>query len=120
VVAVKTIEEVKETSECFKPIIAFTGSMTTKPKRLRIPYFDALQKPEKLVEIVENKIEPMIKKERKLRAAIKIRIDGRRLPLNLFVQKIMRTVALSMVSTLRDVSIKGDENVSITISKPSK
>jgi len=120
VVAVKTIEEVKETSECFKPIIAFTGSMTTKPKRLRIPYFDALEKPEKLVEIVENKIEPMIKKERKLRAAIKIRIDGRRLPLNLFVQKIMRTVALSMVSTLRDVSIKGDENVSITISKPSK
>lgn len=120
VVALKTMEEVKKTFECFKSIMAFSGTMSAKPKGLRIPYFGALEKPEKLVEIVENKIKPMIKKEEKLRAAIKIRIDGRRLPLNLFVQKIMRTIVLSMVSTLKDVSIKGDENVSITISKPSK
>lgn len=120
VVAVKTIKEIQETSEYFKPIIAFTGNISVKPKGLHIPYFNALAEPEKLVETVENRIEPMIKKERKLKAAIQIQIDGRRLPLNLFVQKIMRTVALSMVSTLKDVSIQGDENVSITISKPSK
>ncbi|MFB0514196.1 MAG: hypothetical protein ACETVQ_01320, partial [Candidatus Bathyarchaeia archaeon] len=118
VVAVKTIEETKESSKYFKPIIAFVGAIPAKPKGLRIPYVDALQKPEKLVEIVENKIKPMIKKEKK--AAIKIKIDGKPLPLNLFVQKIMRTVVLSMVSTLKDIKIKGDENVLITITSPSK
>ena len=90
------------------------------PEGLRIPYFDALQKPEKLVETVENKIKPMIKKEKKLKAAIKIKIDGKPLPLSLFVQKIMRTVVLSMVSTLKGTSIKGDENVLVTIASPSK
>ncbi len=62
----------------------------------------------------------MILKEKKQKAAIKIAVGGRRLPLNLFVQRIMRTVVLSMVSTLRDVSIEGDENVFVTITKPSK
>jgi len=120
VIAVKTMEEVQETSKYFKPIIAFVGAIPSKPKRLRIPYIDALQKPEKLVEIVENKIKPMIIKEKKLKAAITITVDGKRLPLNLFVQKIMRTVVLSMVSTLKDVSIQGDKNVFITITNPSK
>lgn len=120
VVAVKTMEEVKESSKHFKPIVAFVGAIQIKPKELRIPYVDALQKPEKLVEIVENKIKPMIKKEEKLKAAIKIKIDGKPLPLSLFVQKIMRTVVLSMVSTLKGTSIKGDENVLITIASPSK
>jgi len=120
VVAVKNIEEVKETSKYFKPIVAFVGAIPAKPKQLDIPYVDALEKPEKLVEIVETKIKPMIMKEKKLKAAIKITIDGKRLPLNLFVQKIMRNVVLSMVSTLKDVSIKGDETVLITITGSSK
>ncbi|MGD8506256.1 MAG: molybdopterin-guanine dinucleotide biosynthesis protein B [Candidatus Bathyarchaeota archaeon] len=120
VVTVKTTEEVKESTSYFKPIIAFAGAISSKPKDLRIPYIDALQKPEELAEIVENKIKPMIKKEKQLEAAIKIKIDGNPLPLNLFVQKIMRTVVLSMVSTLKDVSIEGDENVFITIANPSK
>jgi molybdopterin-guanine dinucleotide biosynthesis protein MobB len=119
VVAVKNMEEVQEASKYFKPIVAFVGAISTKPKELRKPYIDVLQKTEKLVEIVENKIRSMIVKEKKLKAAIKIKIDGKRLPLNLFVQKIMRTVVLSMVSTLKDVSIKGDENVSIVITSPS-
>lgn len=120
VVAVKTMKEVKETSEHFKPIIAFAGAIPTKPKQLRIPHIDVLQQPEKLVEIVENKIKPMTMKEKKLKAAIKIEINGKRLPLSLFVQKITRTVVLSMVSTLKDVSIRGDENVFVTITRPSK
>ncbi len=120
VVAVKTVEEVKEASIYFKPIVAFVGPVPAKPKGLRIPYVSSLQKPEKLVETVENKIKPMIEKEKKLKAAIRITIDGKRLPLNLFVQKIMRTVVLSMASTLKDVSIEGDENVFITIKSSSK
>lgn len=120
VVAVKTLGEVEETSEYFKPIVAFVGAISAKPKTLRIPYVDALQKPEKLVDLVESRIKPMIMKEKKLSAAIKITIDGKRLPLNLFVQKIMRNVVLSMVSTLKDAPIKGDENVFVTITSPSK
>ncbi|MFQ6073850.1 MAG: molybdopterin-guanine dinucleotide biosynthesis protein B [Candidatus Bathyarchaeia archaeon] len=120
VVAVKTTEEAKEASRYFKPVIAFVGAISRKPKGLRIPYVDALENPEKLAEIVENKIEPIIKKEKKLKAAIRIKIDGKRLPLNLFVQKIMRTVVLSMVSTLKEAKIKGDENVFVTIASPSK
>jgi len=120
VVAVKTAEEVKEASEYFKPIVAFSGALSTVPKGLRIPYFDAMQKTEKLVETVENKIKPMIRKERKLKAAIRITINGKRLPLNLFVRKFTRAVVLSMVSTLRDVSVEGDENVFLTIKSPSK
>jgi molybdopterin-guanine dinucleotide biosynthesis protein MobB len=119
VVAAKTMDEVEENSKYFKPIIAFVGSISAKPKSLHVPYVDSLQKPEKLAEIVENKIKPMIKKEEKLKAAIKITIDGKPLPLNLFVQKIMRAVVLSMVSTLKDASIKGDENVFIAITSPS-
>jgi len=120
VVAVKTMEKIQETSRHFRPIIAFSGTVPIKPKRLRIPYTDALQKPEKLVEIVENKIKPMIMKEKKLKAAIRITVDGKRLPLKLFVQKIMRNVVLSMVSTLKDVTIEEDENVIITITSPSR
>jgi len=120
VVAVKTAEEVKEASQYFKPIVAFSGALSTVPKGLRIPYFDALQKPEKLVETVENKIKPMIRKEKKLKAPIRITVNGKRLPLNLFVQKFTRAVVLSMVSTLRDVSVEGDENVFLTIKSPSK
>jgi molybdopterin-guanine dinucleotide biosynthesis protein MobB len=119
VVAAKTMDEVEENSKYFKAIIAFVGSISAKPKSLHVPYVDSLQKPEKLAEIVENKIKPMIKKEEKLKAAIKITIDGKPLPLNLFVQKIMRAVVLSMVSTLKDASIKGDENVFIAITSPS-
>ncbi len=120
VVAVKTMAEVRETSAIFKPIVAFVGVISTKPKEPSIPYIDTLQSPEKLVEIVENKIEPMIMKEKKLKAAIRIAIEGKHVPLNLFVQKIMRNVVLSMVSTLKDVSLKGDENIFIKIKSPSE
>jgi len=115
IVAVKNMEEVKETVEYFKPIIALVGAIQAKPKLPHIPYVDTLQEPEKLVKIVTDKIKPMIKKQKELKAATKIKINGKPLPLNLFVQKIMRAVLLSMVSTLKDTSIKGDENIFINI-----
>lgn len=117
VVAVKTQEEVKEISQYFKPIIAFVGAISAKPKKQGVPYIDSLRKPEKLVETVVSKIKPMIRKEKRLENAIRITVDGKRLPLNLFVQKIMRAVVLSMVSTLRDTEIRGDENVTIAITR---
>ncbi len=73
-----------------------------------------------MVGIAENKIKLMIMKETKLKAAIKITVYGKRLKLNPFFQKIMRTVVLSMVLTLKDISIEEDENVFTTITSPSK
>jgi len=119
VITAKTMKEVNESTKHFKPIIAFAGAISATRKRLHRPCINALQQPEKLVEIVENKITPMMKKEKRQRAAIKIEINGNRVPLALFVQKFTRSVVLSMVSTLRDVSLEGNENVAITITSPS-
>jgi hypothetical protein len=102
----------------YKPIIAFVGPVSTTPKTLGIPHINVPENPEELVEITENKIKPMIKKEKKPTAMIKIKIEGKPLPLNFFVQKIMRAVVLSMVSTLKNTSIKGDENITINITRP--
>lgn len=120
VVAVKTTEEAKEAYKYFKPIVAFVGAVPTKREEILVPFINALRKPEKLVETVENKIKTMIKKEKMSRTATRIEIDGKFLPLNRFIQKIMKNVVLSMVSTLKNTSIKGDEEVFITIRSPSK
>ena len=48
---------------------------------------------------------------------IVVRIDGKILPLNPFVQNILRKTVLTMISTLRDTEIQGDENVEINIKK---
>jgi len=48
---------------------------------------------------------------------IVVRIDGKILSLTPFVQKIISKTVLTMISTLRDTEIQGDENVEINIKK---
>lgn len=121
VVAVKTADEVAETSKYFKPILAFVGSISTPAEKAEIPYVDVLQEPQKLVDIVEKRIASMVKKKRELQERLKIRINGKPLALNLFVQKIMRNVILSMISTLKGTTIRGNESIFINIvSAPRK
>ena len=48
---------------------------------------------------------------------IVVKIYGKILPLNPFVQNILRKTVLTMISTLRDTEIQGDENVEINIKK---
>jgi molybdopterin-guanine dinucleotide biosynthesis protein B len=119
IVAIKTSKELEQNSKRYKPIIAFVGPLKTTPKNLSIPHINVLQEPQKLVKIAENKIKSIIKKEKKPTPKIKIEIEGKPLPLNPFVQKIIRAAVLSMVSTLKNTSIKGDENITINITKPS-
>ena len=48
---------------------------------------------------------------------IVVRIDGKILSLNPFVHNILRKTVLTMISTLRDTEIQGDENVEINVNK---
>ena len=48
---------------------------------------------------------------------IVVKIDGKILSLTPFVQNILRKTVLTMISTLRDTEIQGDENVEINIKK---
>jgi molybdopterin-guanine dinucleotide biosynthesis protein MobB len=114
ILTVKTRKEMEEAMKHLKPLIAIVSPHPTKLK-IAIPQIDVAKNPEKLTEMVENKIKTAAKKRKTLKPSIKIEIDEKPVPLNRFVQKIMRAVILSMVSTLKNVSIKGDENISISI-----
>lgn len=115
VVTVKSAKEVSETSEFFKPILVFEGSAKVEMAGLKIPKIDVFREPQKLVEIVDKRVGPLIKKRRALKETLNVQFNQKTLPLNPFVQKFMRSVVLSMVSTLKKAVIKGDENISIKI-----
>lgn len=46
-----------------------------------------------------------------------VKIDGKNLALNPFVQRIIRKAVLAMLSTLRDVEVQGDETVEISVKR---
>lgn len=46
-----------------------------------------------------------------------VKIDGKNLALNPFVQRIMRKAVLAMLSTLRDVEVQGNETVEISVER---
>lgn len=48
---------------------------------------------------------------------LKIKIDGKNLSLNPFVQRIIRKTVLAMLSTLRETEIRGNETVEINVKK---
>ena len=120
IVAAKTTNEVLEASKRCKPILSFVGPIPTEVAKLSISYIDVLKEPERLVDLVDKKLVALVEKRRKRREDIRIQIDGRLLPLNPFVQKIMRNTILAIVSTLRDTKIKGDENLFVTIRSVSR
>jgi molybdopterin-guanine dinucleotide biosynthesis protein B len=121
IVAAKTTNEILEVSKRCKPILSFVGPIPTEEAaKLSIPYIDVLKEPERLVDLVDKKLAASVEKRRKRREDIRIQIDGRLLPLNPFVQKIMRNTILAMVSTLRDTKIKGNENLLVTIRSVSR
>lgn len=120
IVAVKTTEEVLEASKHFKPILTFVGPISTEAKKLKIPYVDVLKEQQKLVDLVDGKIAAPVERKRKHKKKFRIRVDERVLPLNPFVQKIMRNTILGMISTLKGVAIKGEEDVSIIVKSFSR
>jgi len=113
VVTIKTSKEASETLKYFKPILAFAGSV--KVAGLKIPRIDVLKEPQKLVDIVDKRVGPIIKKRRTLAETLDIQVNRKTLLLNPFVKKFVRNIILAIVSTLKEARIRGDENISIII-----
>jgi molybdopterin-guanine dinucleotide biosynthesis protein B len=56
IVVVKSMKEAVNAMESFKPVLAFSGPYSTESLGFEIPYADALKNPEKLANIVEEKL----------------------------------------------------------------
>jgi molybdopterin-guanine dinucleotide biosynthesis protein MobB len=121
IVAVKNKDEITEAIQIFKPILAFTGSLSkAETPELKIPYLDLKKEPEKLIGIIEKRVAPIIQKRRESKETVSININGKQLPLNPYVQKITRNVLFGVISTLKGAAIKGDEDILIKINKVPK
>jgi len=46
-----------------------------------------------------------------------IKIDGKKLPMHQFVQRMIRKTLLAMLSTLKGTEIQGDESVEILVKR---
>jgi len=67
IVTVKKIKEIPEASKYFKPILAFAGLAHVEAKGLKTPKIDVLKEPQKLIEIVDKRVGPVIKRRRALK-----------------------------------------------------
>jgi molybdopterin-guanine dinucleotide biosynthesis protein B len=56
IVSVKSRDEALEAVKKFEPVLAFTGPYSTESLGLKIPYVDVLRNPEKIADILENKM----------------------------------------------------------------
>ena len=120
IVAVKTVDEISAALESYKNILAFIGTIPDKTVKTEIPFIDVLKAPEKLVDLVNKKVAVLVERKRKQEEKITLQVDGRFVPLSPFVQRIIRETILAMVSTLKEIKIKGEEKVSIVIKRLSR
>jgi molybdopterin-guanine dinucleotide biosynthesis protein MobB len=56
IVVVKSLKEAANALERFRPILAFSGPYSTEASVSEFPYADALKNPEKLADIIEEKL----------------------------------------------------------------
>lgn len=121
IVSVKNKKEIEETTQTFKPILAFTGTIPkTETTGVRIPYVDVQQEPEKLADIIEKRVKPIIEKRREAKESLTVNINNTMIPMNPYVQKVTRNVLLAIISTLKGATIKGNENITITLHQPQR
>jgi hypothetical protein len=119
-VATKTDDEISDALERYKNILTFIGHAPDRKTETEIPFIDALNEPEKLVDLVNKKVEVLVERKRKREEKITIQVNEQMLPLGDFVQNIIRNSVLAMVSSLKGVKIKGEEKVSIVIKRLSR
>ncbi|PVX24856.1 MAG: molybdopterin-guanine dinucleotide biosynthesis protein B [Candidatus Bathyarchaeum sp.] len=119
-VAAKTVNEISAAIERYKNILSFVTSVPSGKVETEIPLIDALEEPDRLVELVNSKVEVLVERKRKRGEKITIQVDGNFLPLGDFVQDIIRNAVLGMVSSLKGVEIKGEEKVSVVIKRLSR
>ncbi len=114
-VTVNTVYDVKAAIEGYKNILAFIGIAPNNEMGIEPPFIDALKEPEKLVDLVNQKVGVSVERKRQREEKITIYVNEELLPLGDFVQDILRNTVLAMVSSLKGVKIKGEEKVSILI-----
>ena len=56
IVVAKSMDEVVNAVGTYKPILAFSGSYSTKNLKLEFPYANSLENPEQLADIIETKL----------------------------------------------------------------
>lgn len=116
IVTAKNKGEVTEAMQIFKPILAFTGPVSkSEIRELEIPCIDNRSEPGKLAEIIDRRVGPIIVKRRETKETLNVNINGKTLPLNPYVQKVMRNVLFGVISTLKGATVEGDENINIQI-----
>ena len=115
IVATKTAAEMSEAINKYKNIIAFIGQVPDKKIETEIPFIDTLKEPEKLVELVNDKVAIQVERKHKREEKITITVNEQTLPMGDFVQDIVRNSVLAMVGSLKGVKIKGEEKVSVII-----
>lgn len=115
IVAVKKAEEILEASKHYKPILTLVGPIPTEAAKLGIPYVDVLKEPKRLVSLVNQQASVLLGRKRKHEEKLRIQIDNSVLPLNPFVQKIVRNMIFGMISALKGIAIKGDEQISVIV-----
>ena len=120
IVAVKKTDEILEASKNFKPILTFVGPIPAEAAKLKVPYVDVLKEHERLVDLVKEKFAASIERKRRRRGELKIQVDERVLPLNPFVHKFIRNTILGMISTLKGVTIEGEEKISVVVESFSR
>jgi len=120
IVAIKATEEALEASRNYKPILAFVGPVSSEAAGLRIPCIDMHREPDRLVDMVEKRLSPLVKKRRETGVELRVKVNKKGLSLNPFVQKIIRETTLAMVSNLKGAKVVGNENVSITVESVSE
>jgi len=62
IVAAKTTEEMLNASKRYKPILAFVGPLPSQATKLRIPYINPFREPDKLVNLVNERLEDSAKR----------------------------------------------------------
>ena len=126
IVAIKTEDEISAALERYKNIIAFIGYNPDQKIKTEIPFIDTINEPEKLVELLNNKVSLQVERKRKREEKITIQVDQRMLPLGDFVQGIVRNAVLAMVESLKGVDAKLTQDmqaivkIDITTDKQSK
>jgi len=119
-VTAKTVNEIHTALERYKNILAFVTSIPDEEVETKISCVDVLKEPEKLVDLVNNKVAVLVERKRKREEKITIQIDEKFVPLGDFVQDIIRNAVLAMVSSLKGAKIKGEEKVSIVVKRLSR
>ncbi len=117
IVAIKTADETSTALKRYKNILAFIGHSLDEKAETEIPFVDIHKEPQKLVEIINREVAVLVERKRKREEKITIQVNEKVLPLGDFVQEIIRSTILAMVSSLKGVEIKGEEKVSIVFKR---